>query len=99
MTDRQIEKVLAEGCAIAAVLLARGGWLRAEEVRLGLAFAADESPAVWKVELITGTDDVWHSVFVEAANIVGISVDRRRDARADRTCDAGIDSDATVDAA
>lgn len=74
MTDAQIRKILAQEQPVAAVLLSRGGWLKAEEVNLVLAFAADESPAVWKVELITGADDVWHSVFVEAANIIGISI-------------------------
>jgi hypothetical protein len=80
MTDAQIEKVLAEGCPIAAVLLSRGGWLRSEEVAIVKAFEADrDSPAVWRVELrVNGEDKSWHDVFVEAASIVGVSVDRSR---------------------
>lgn len=74
MTDAQIERVLAQGKSIAAVLLARGGWLRSPSIHVRVAFAADAtSPAVWAVELMTD-DTPWHSVYLEAETIVGISV-------------------------
>jgi hypothetical protein len=78
VTDAQIEKVLAEGLPVRAVLLSRGGWLAGDEVTVELRFAADAtSPAVWRVGLSTPeAPEPWHAVFVEAATIVGISVRR-----------------------
>lgn len=85
MTDAQIEKVLGEGCPVAAVLLARGGWLKADTVQLSQAFAAEPDhpkgyqPAVWKVELFGPDGDApWHAVFVEAESVVGVSLVRTK---------------------
>jgi hypothetical protein len=81
MTDTQIERILAQGKPLAAVLLVRGGWLRAQSIRMRKVFEADVSPqglvyepAVWCIELVTEDDQPWHQVYIEAANIVGISV-------------------------
>jgi hypothetical protein len=75
MTDAQIEKVLAPGNAIAAVLLQRGGWLKAQAIRMRIAFPAEEaSPAVWVIELVAEDDEPWHQVYIEAANIIGVSI-------------------------
>ncbi len=82
MTDAQIEKVLAEGLPIAAVLLVRGGWLSTKDgdVEVQVAFADDEkNVALWKV-LLGGS----HSVYVEASSIIGISVERYRDLHEER---------------
>jgi len=83
VTDAQIEKVLAPGNAIAAVLLQRGGWLKAQAIRMSIAFPADEaSPAVWGIELLAEGELPWHALYIEAANIVGVSI-RSYDARSD----------------
>lgn len=76
MTDAQIEKVLAQSKPIAAVLLARGGWMRAQTIQVRTAFPAEEgSAAVWCIELATEDDaQPWHAVYLEAETIVGISV-------------------------
>jgi hypothetical protein len=85
MTDPQIEKVLAEGYPIAAVLLSRGGWLKSEEVLITLAFPPEPEhpkgyqPAVWRVDMMSQGLS-WHAVFVEASSIVGVSVDCSRTA-------------------
>lgn len=86
MTDAQIEKVLQEGCPVAAVLLSRGGWLKAERVAVACAFAADAaSGAVWKVSLSQeGEKGSWHDVFVTSDGIVGISIARRKAADNDK---------------
>lgn len=97
MTDAQIERVLAEGHPVAAVLLSRGHWLKAERVWLEQAFPADaSSPAVWRIDLMA-EDVSWHSVFCEAASIVGVSV--HRSVSANKNHSVGIDSNAGPDAA
>ena len=74
VTDAQVDKILATADPIASVLLSRGGWLKAAEIRMHVAFLSDDrSPAVWCIELFAEGDAPWHKVYVEAATVTGIS--------------------------
>ena len=74
MTDAQVAKILAEGDPIASVLLSRGGWLKAAAIHIEVAFPADDTPAVWAIDLCGEEGTPWHRVFVEASHIIGISI-------------------------
>jgi len=89
MTDTQIQRILDQGKPLAAVLLMRGGWLKAQSIRMRKVFEADVTadgtvyePAVWCIELVTEDDKPWHQLYIEAQHVIGISV-ASYDARSD----------------
>jgi hypothetical protein len=75
MKDHDVERVLALNHPVASVLLQRGGWLRATSMQLDVQFPADDQgPALWRVSLWEPeADKPWHSVYLLAETIVGIS--------------------------
>jgi hypothetical protein len=73
-----VQNILDEGRPIVAVLMNRGGWISAFQVMLGVAFPADDTPALWFIDTANEGGDVLHRVYVEAQSIVGISCNRGR---------------------
>jgi hypothetical protein len=78
MTDREVERILAEDRPVAAVLLSRGGWLRSlDDLVITCRFPADDKgPALWQIDLMDASESAYYRVFVQAETIVGISVHR-----------------------
>jgi len=76
VTDAQVQKILDERHPVVAVLLNRGGWVSAAQVMLGVAFPADDTPALWFIDTANVEGDVLHRVYVEASSVVGISCNR-----------------------
>jgi len=80
MNDRDVQRILDEGHAIAAVILARGGWQAANKVEIVERFPATETDtALWRIDMFMENEaDIYYSLYTKAESIVGISVRRHK---------------------
>ena len=80
MNDRDVQRILDEKCSIAGVLLSRGGWVSANRIGIECRFAAEgDEMALWRIDLYPDVDPSstqYHSLYVKAEAIVGISLRR-----------------------
>lgn len=74
MTDEQIRNTISEahikGWPIRAVLLAKGGWVNAEEIDLTAVHG------MWKLSRFNENGVHLDSLYLEAATIIGIAIQR-----------------------
>lgn len=76
MHDRDIRKVLAEARPVMTVLLRARRWLTAPQLSLRLAWESADENSIWRIDMLDEDEASWHTFYTEAAEIVGISVDR-----------------------